>query len=107
MLTILYNSAENLLLCKFSGRLDTIACASLNEEVENNLLKLKKGNPGFIDAKIVFDLSEVNYIASSFIRICVNTAKQSLPGNFSIVNCEPFIKKTFKIAGLDEILGII
>ena len=49
-------------------------------------------------------MTEVNYIASSFIRICVTVAKQVPRGNLTIVNCDPFLKKTFKIAGLDEIM---
>jgi anti-anti-sigma factor len=59
-----------------------------------------------IDIKIVFNLKDINFISSSFIRICMGTAKQVPPGNFCITNCDPFIKKTFKIAGLDGLLNV-
>jgi len=40
--------------------------------------------------KIIFDLKDVDYILSSFIRVCVNVAKQAGAGQFSVVHCQPF-----------------
>lgn len=53
--------------------------------------------------RLHFDLAEVDYIASAFIHICVQHAKIAGPGKFSIVNCQPFVKKTLKIAGFDSL----
>ena len=102
MLTINYNNEEKVLTLTFTGRLDTLAVGKLSEimAAETALKDLKP------EDKIVFDLGEVDYIASSFIRICVNQAKQVGSGRFSITNSQPFIKKTFKISGLDEILNV-
>jgi anti-anti-sigma factor len=69
-------------------------------------LKAGADTRAIIEHPLVFDLRDVNYISSSFIRICVNTAKQIQKGKFSIIHCDPFIKKTFKIAGLDDLLNI-
>jgi len=96
------NTEEKIITAKFTGRMDTIAALKLNEMIQDNL-QIKDGKT---DMKIIFDLGEVDYIASSFIRICVSTAKQAGAGMFSIVNCQPFIKKTFKISGLDSILNV-
>jgi anti-anti-sigma factor len=58
------------------------------------------------DETIVVDVKEVTYIASAFIRTCVRIAQETGPGRFSIIHCQPFVKKTFKISGLDEVLNI-
>ena len=102
MLTFDYKSDEQVLTMTFAGRMDTLAVGKLNEMIasEPTLQNLKPGD------KIVFDLNDVDYIASSFIRICVAQAKQMERGHFCIANCQPFIKKTFKISGLDELLNV-
>jgi anti-anti-sigma factor len=102
MVTFNYNPDDKVLTATFSGRLDTIAVMKLSEIIQ---IKLPMTD-GKSEEKIVFDLRDVDYISSSFIRICVNVAKQAAPGNFSIAHCQPFIKKTFKISGLDDILHV-
>jgi anti-anti-sigma factor len=102
MLTFDYNSDEQVLTLTFAGRLDTLAAGRLTEMMasEPAMQTLKPAD------KIVFDLNDVDYVASSFIRICVAQAKQLERGRFRIANCQPFIKKTFKISGLDELLNV-
>ncbi len=108
MVTIDYREADNNLNFTFSGHLDTNSSTWLSEAVNKELAE-RKGSDNTEEKanfKITFDLLDVNYISSFFIRICIATAKQALPGNFRIINCDPFIKKTFKIAGLDESLNV-
>ncbi len=102
MLTFNYNTEEKIITLAFTGRMDTLAVVKLDEMIGAEPL-MQNWKP---EDKIVFDVKEVDYIASSFIRICVSYAKQAGPGRFSMVNCQPFIKKTFKISGLDEVLHI-
>lgn len=97
-----YSTAEKCLTLAFTGRMDSIAVIKLTDILQEEPL-MKELKPG---DRVVFNLEEVEYIASSFIRICVSYAKQAGQGNFSISNCQPFVKKTFKISGLDEILNI-
>jgi anti-anti-sigma factor len=106
MLKFNYQKAEKQLTCYFAGRLDTIASFNLSDELYAKLNTLRGTDDPtvMLTDKINFDMTEVNYIASSFIRICVTVAKQVPRGNLTIVNCDPFLKKTFKIAGLDEIM---
>jgi len=103
-----HNTNDKVLTCFFTGKLDTIKSTEVADEVYGKINALKTDNdtdalPG---DKVVFDMSGVDYIASSFIRICVNASKLVQKGNFSLVNCDPFLKKTFKIAGLDSILNV-
>ena len=102
MVTFNYNADEKIFTLTFTGRMDFVAVGILNERIlaEPVLKELKPGD------KMVFDLKEVDYIASSFIRICVLYAKQFGSGRFSIRHCQPFVKKTFKVSGLDDVLNI-
>jgi len=102
MVTFDYNTIDKVMTATFSGRMDTLAAAKVNEILQAEPI-LKDWEP---ENKIVFDFKEVDYIASSFIRICVSYAKLAGTGRFSIAHCQPFVKKTFKISGLDEILNI-
>ena len=97
-----YNPEEKFITVTFTGRMDSLAVVKVIDILQAEPIM----NEWKSDDKIVFDLQDVEYIASSFIRICVSHAKQAGPGLFSIANCQPFVKKTFKISGLDDVLNI-
>ena len=102
MVNFEYNHEEKTIKVIFAGRLDYLAAGELGEIIQAEpVMKNRKS-----EDSIIFDIGGVDYIASSFIRICVIYAKQAGKGRFSITNCQPFVKKTFKISGLDEVLNI-
>ncbi len=102
MVTFNHDAQNKVFTASFNGRMDTLAVQKISEIIQINL-PVKDGKSNDM---IIFDLQNVDYISSSFIRICVSVAKQARPGQFSIINCQPFIKKTFKISGLDDILHV-
>lgn len=102
MVTFNHNPDEKETTAVFTGRLDTLAAQTLGDIIRDNL-PAKEGASG---VKIKFDMKDVDYISSSFIRICVATAKQAGSGHFSMVNCQPFIKKTFNLSGLEDVLNV-
>ena len=102
MVTFNYNPDIKVFTATFAGRMDTLAVQKLSEILQ---VKFSAGEEASGE-KYAFDLGEVDYISSSFIRICVSMAKQVGIGKFSIIHCQPFIKKTFKISGLDDILNV-
>jgi len=108
MVSIEYKEADNNLNFTFSGHLDTNTCTWINDAINKELISRKGVDDPEVkaDFKATFDLLDVSYISSYFIRICILTAKQVKTGNFRIINCDPMIKKTFKIAGLDESLNV-
>jgi len=106
MIKFHHSPHEKKLVCKFKGKLDTNVCIQVAVQITDKITEIKDPAELIHSGFIVFDLEEVNYIASSFIRICISTAKTAEKGNFSITNSNPFIKKTFKIAGLDEMLNV-
>lgn len=103
-----FNQEEKLLTCTFKGRMDTVVCSQLLAELDSKYISLSDNEEkdAVLEFGIIFDLKEVNFISSSFIRLCVAAKKRVKDGKFSIRNSDPFIKKTFKIAGLDDILNV-
>lgn len=110
MLECKFNPASHTLVCRFSGRLDSQASTELSKTVEQQMAEAARSAAGDAspqDAlKVVFDLKEVDFISSLFIRVCLSTAKAASKDNFSITHTDPQVKKVFKIAGLDELLRI-
>ena len=43
MIDFTYDPGERHLFCKFSGRLDTLVCQGLSEEMQKKLQELKQG----------------------------------------------------------------
>lgn len=89
---------EQILCCRFSGRLDLKTCPVIDADLEQELGKAPE--------KIVFDLDAIDYISSPFLAICIKTAKSIEPGAFTIINAGPHIKKVFKLANLDHFLNV-
>jgi len=106
MIDFNFNKQENELFCYLKGRMSADNATELSKSLEDKIIELKTISENPDRLMVNFDLKNVDFIASSFIRICVVTAKQLAEGNFRITNTIPMIKKTFKIAGLDEILNV-
>lgn len=104
MFTSHYDEQQKKLTCNFEGNLDTRVSLDLSSEVSNAVLLVKGDENLETKARfdIVFNLQDVTYIASSFIRICVSTAKQTESGRFAIINAHPEIRKTFVMVGLES-----
>ena len=84
-------------VCNFKKRMDTQEC----NNVETEILDSVKGAEA-----VVFDLSGVEYIASSFLRICGKTAKKVKTKKFTIINASSQVMKVFKISGLTDVLDV-
>ncbi|MFO0794253.1 MAG: STAS domain-containing protein [Candidatus Brocadiaceae bacterium] len=104
--SFVFDPAEKIVRCKFTGRMDTIrsngAMEAFKKEFDNVL------SSGVIakELRICFDLKDVDYISSSFLRLCKSATRDITQGNFSIINTGPEIMKVFKIAGLDSLLNV-
>lgn len=92
-----YLAESGKLVCSFSERMDTKATLSIEKELFEKI----KENEG----SVVFDLKDVDYIASSFLRICLRAGKMMGKDRFVIIQVAPPVKKVFKIAGFDEIMN--
>ena len=105
MVEFTFDAAAKTLTCRLTARMD-----ALNSRAVENLLQNKLAEPEVRavdrELRIVFDLCEVDYIASAFLRVCLSTAKGLEKGCFSIINCLPTVKKIFKIAGFEKMFTI-
>lgn len=88
-------------ICVFKGSMDTVACRELETELVHMLNHCKADS-----LPLVLDLAEVDYIASSFLRICIMSAQQLGKENVNIVNVTHQVKKVFKMSGLSDDLSV-
>jgi anti-anti-sigma factor len=84
------------LVIRFEGSMDTAKCATIETEVRTAV-----SGPG---TPVVFDLEGVDFISSAFLRLCIYGQQQAGDHGFQIVNVGPYVKRVFKIAGLDAML---
>lgn len=81
--------------CLLSGRLDTVISLELEPQID------RITDPG---RKLVFNFAGVDYISSTFLRICLKKYKELGGTGFWIEAPKPDIKKVFKIAGLEKLI---
>lgn len=97
---IIQTQKEEIVVLALHGRLDTNTSASLEKE----LLKLAR------DAghKIVIDLSELDFISSSGLRVLLTAGKQSKRVSGRIVLCglKDHVKQVFDVAGFTMLFTI-
>jgi anti-anti-sigma factor len=102
-----YDQDTNALTFIFAGHMDSARCMPITQAVENKVAELA-ARPAQADKplKIIFDLKDVDFISSAFIRICMMVLAKVKTGNLVVQNASPFIKKTIKISGLENQLSV-
>jgi anti-anti-sigma factor len=93
-----YVKNDTHLTCILSGKIDTLNCPALENEISEQM----KENV----TSVLFDLQEVDYISSTFLRIVIRIAKEVGENNFAISNVHPSVMKVFKIANLTDIIRV-
>ncbi len=86
------------LVCAFNGRLDTVNCSKWEKEL---LDKVKESK-----IPVVFNLANVEYVASGFLRVCLQISKLAGNGNLELINMSDYVKKVFTLSGFDKYLNI-
>lgn len=89
---------NNCLVFTFPHHINTIYC----QENEATILE----STGKEVLPVEFDMHDVDYICSSFLRICIQILKQRGKESYRLTHCTPGIKKVFKIAGYDRLMRI-
>ncbi|MBQ7668515.1 MAG: STAS domain-containing protein [Clostridia bacterium] len=88
---------DKTLTVMIEGRLDTNTAGSLANEL-NSLVGVET---------LIFDLKDLDYIASAGLRVLLNCQKKmSAQGNMIIKNANDNIKDVFEITGFSDILEI-
>jgi anti-anti-sigma factor len=91
-----YIKTDSLLSCNLYGKIDTLNCVVLEKELAEHM------NEHI--SSVIFNLQEVDYISSTFLRVVIKLVKTLGKENFAITNLQPSIMLVFKIAGLSEVI---
>ena len=99
---MIFDENNDTIYCRFAGNLNTTTCAevssALSEHVDSALTRI-------LDIKVVFDLANTHYVASSFVRLCVLYCKKVGKDRFRVENASVEIRNVFDIVGLTDLLG--
>ena len=95
---VTFKMNEQQLVCLLKGRLSTDSCLQLETEIDTKLAEQPES--------VIFDIAEVDYVSSAFLRIVLKTSKKVGADHLSIIQAKPFVKKVFMIAGFDNFLQI-
>jgi len=93
-------TTDNMIICKFKGTLDT----QISKDLENSILE--QINSCKDVCSIEFDMKEVDYVASFFIRICVSIKRHNRVDAFFIKNVCNDVYKIFKVLDLVKTLNV-
>lgn len=92
---VTYSKIDGNLVCKFSGRLDTVVSQVIKDDVINHIQTAH--------IPTIFDLKGVEYISSSFLRVSISSARVAPNMKIKIINAIPDIKEIYETAGLCKI----
>ncbi len=56
--------------------------------------------------KIVFDMKNVEFIASAFIRLCLEAIQKTGKNNFEMLNVDKFVKTVLQISKFDQFVKV-
>ena len=94
---------DNTLHCQFLGRLDGHVCAEIEQPLLRRLSDFKNNRNS---AHLTFDLAEVVFISSTFLRICLMCCRTFGKNYFSITNVSDEIHHVFHISGFSKIMDV-
>ncbi len=98
MLNINKNVDGMNLTFKLEGRLDTMTSPELEETVNDRINNVEK---------LVFDLTNLEYISSAGLRVLLLTQKKmNKQGTMLLTNPQPEVKEIFEVTGFTDILNI-
>lgn len=94
-LKIDYEKRNGQLLCRVTGRIDTISAPVLLEVFEKNY-------DGISEIKV--DAKDMEYISSAGLRVLLMALKKT--GNVSVVNASEAVKEIFATTGFDQMVKV-
>ncbi|MGE9293492.1 STAS domain-containing protein [Ruficoccus sp. ZRK36] len=93
-----FSDGEKEFVCAFVGPLNAERC----QQVQEDLIKKIEAT----DDVVNFDMKEVTFASSSFLRIVLTVNKRVGKQRLKITNVDPQVKKVFKMSGLWDALGM-
>lgn len=102
-----FNQDDNTLSIKLNGRMDTVESMEIEVEFINAIKDSIVSSKIRDEVRVELDMMEVEYISSTFMRICLNGAKMLRHNHFVIKNSNEMIRQTLQISGFDAMLNIL
>ena len=99
-----FTEIDDALHCTFPDRLDGLACSSVERELLCRITEFKNSRT---NVRLVFDLADVVFISSAFLRICLIHFKAVGHDYFSVTNVSEEIHKVFHISGFVELMNVV
>ena len=93
----------NTLNCLFTGRLDEQICSEVEHDLLQHVSDFKSDRE---DVQLNFDLAEVVFISSPFLRLCLICFRMFGKDSFSITNVSTNIHQVFHISGFADMMHI-
>ena len=91
---ITYSEEHDALVCVLPGSLDTAACNQFGPEL---LERVEKSS-----LPVVFDMSEVEFVASAFLSICIKAVRAAGEERFRMQHVRPLVRKVLDVTGLSR-----
>ncbi len=101
--TMKFEESEGTLRCRFEKELNSDVCSRIEGPLAERIEDGLKTDP---ELSLVFDLADVRYISSAFLRLCLYHCKRVGLNRFRIENCSEDIRKVYSIAGFTEMMQI-
>ena len=93
------------LTCRFSGELRTNECMDLQEKIALRVTSfLRDCRDASSEPAIVFDLKEVPFASSVFVRIVLSCIQRVGKDHFTVINANEFLLGLFRTVGLRDVL---
>ena len=99
-----FSEIDNTLHCTFSDRLDGHVCSSLEQELLRRIAEFRNL---YENVRIIFDLDEVVYVSSAFLRICLMQLRAFGKDNFIVTSVAEEIYNVFYVSGFAKIMNVV
>ncbi len=86
---------------RFRGRLDSAGSSLIQAAVLEHIAQVAAGQ------RLRFDLAGVDFVASAFLRLCIQAAKALGSERFELARLTPGVREVFAMAGLDRHLRLV
>ncbi len=93
-----YDEVGDVLTCRFSGRVDTPAAMDMESELLDKVQGA--GKP------VVFDFNGLEYVASSFLRLCVKVVRILGSAKLKVVGASEEIRHILEMTGFAKLMDI-
>lgn len=88
----------------FHGRFNSDICVRNDPEIGSTIDRILKENPPQT-VSILFDIGQVEYVSSLFLRTVIKSAKKVPKGKFRLTGANPFVRKVIQSSGLEMLIS--